>query len=115
MVVLLALVAVVLFLGMFVESLAILVILIPVIVTISKMFGFDPMYMGMVIIMATQIGATTPPVAVGLFVATSMLKQLMTRHLNTAAICLCSFFVLLLVIFIPWLSTVIPNHFLGAQ
>jgi tripartite ATP-independent transporter DctM subunit len=116
MVVLLALVAVILFLGMFVESLAILVILIPVIVTISKMFGFDPMYLGMVIIMSTQIGATTPPVAVGLFVATSIAK---TTYDQTLKYCwpfvFALFFVLLLVIFIPWLSTVIPNYFLGVS
>ncbi|MFA7229477.1 MAG: TRAP transporter large permease subunit, partial [Melioribacteraceae bacterium] len=103
-------------LGMFVESLAVLVILVPVIVTISQMFGFDPLYMGMVIIMATQIGATTPPVAVGLFVATSIAK---TTYDQTLKYCwpfvFALFFVLLLVIFFPWLSTAIPNHFLGTK
>lgn len=114
LVVLFALVAVMIFLGMFVESLAILVILVPVFVTISNMFGFDPMYLGMVIVMATQIGATTPPVAVGLFVATSIAK---TTYDQTIKYCwpfvAALFFVLLLVIFIPWLSTFIPNYFLG--
>ena len=116
MIVLLTLVVVILFLGMLVESLAILVILMPVIVSISKTFGFDPMYLGMVIVIATQVGATTPPVAVGLFVATSIAK---TTYDQTMKYCwpfvFALFFVMLLVIFIPWLSTVIPNYFLGTQ
>ena len=114
LIVLLALVAVILVLGMFVESLAVLVIMVPVIISISELFGIDPLYLGMVIVMATQIGAVTPPVAVGLFVATSIAK---TTYDQTLKFCwpfvTALFVVFLLVIFLPELSTAIPNYFLG--
>lgn len=113
MVVLWILVIIMLILAMFIESLAILVIVIPVIVFIGKKFGFDPIYLGMVMVMVTQIGATTPPVAVGLFVGTSIAK---TTYDQTLKYCvpfiLALLFSLLLVILFPILSTWIPNTFL---
>ncbi|MCB7130093.1 MAG: TRAP transporter large permease subunit, partial [Candidatus Brocadiales bacterium] len=114
MVVLLILVASMMVMTMFIESLAILIIMVPVIIYISNAFGFDPYHFGMVMVMATQIGATTPPVAVGLFVATSIAG---TSYDQTLRYCLpfvlALIAVMFLVIFIPWLSTWIPHRYLG--
>lgn len=113
MIVLLILVGIMLILAMFVESLAILVILIPVIVYLGKRFGFDPLYLGMVMVMVTQIGATTPPVAVGLFVATSIAKTTYDQTLKYCILFIVALFiVLIMVVFLPFLSTWIPNTFL---
>lgn len=107
------LVLIMLILTMFVESLAILVIMIPVIVHIGNLFGFDPYYLGLVVIMATQIGATTPPVAVVLFVATSIAK---TTYEETLRYCIpfiiALIFILILIIAFPALSTWIPGAFM---
>ncbi|UCH61781.1 MAG: TRAP transporter large permease [Fidelibacterota bacterium] len=114
MVVLLILVASMMVMTMFVESLAILIIMVPVIIYISNAFGFDPYHFGMVMVMATQIGATTPPVAVGLFVATSIAG---TSYDQTLRYCLpfvlALIVVMILVIFFPWLSNWIPHYYLG--
>jgi tripartite ATP-independent transporter DctM subunit len=109
----LILVAIMMFLAMFIESLAILVIMIPVIVNIAEIFGFNPYYFGMIMVMATQIGATTPPVAVGLFIATSVAETTYDRVLKYCwPFVLTLIIVLLLIIFIPGLSTWLPNIFL---
>ncbi len=114
MAVLLILVASMMVMTMFVESLAILIIMVPVIIYISNAFGFDPYHFGMVMVMATQIGATPPPVAVGLFVATSVAG---TSYDQTLRYCLpfvlALIAVMILVIFFPWLSTWIPHYYLG--
>jgi C4-dicarboxylate transporter DctM subunit len=113
-IVLLVLLATMLVLTMFVESLAILVIFVPVAVFISKQFGFDQYHFGLLMVMATQIGATTPPVAVLLFVATSLAD---TSYDQTIRYCLPFILtliaVLILVAFVPPLAAWIPNHFLG--
>src|SRR3546814_4194254 len=70
--VLLLLMVVMLVLTMFVDSMAILIIMIPVAVIIGRNFGVDEYQLGLLMVMTTQIGATTPPVAVLLFVATSI-------------------------------------------
>jgi tripartite ATP-independent transporter DctM subunit len=116
LVVLLILVAVMLFLTMFVEGLAVLVIIVPVIVFVSQHFNFDPIHLGMVMVIATQVGSTTPPVAVGLFVATSVVKASYDQTLRYCLpFVLALMLVLLLVVLIPVLSTWIPNYFLGPE
>ena len=73
-VVLLILTAIMFFLSMFVESLAVLLVFVPVAVTISQTYGIDPFQMGLVMVMSNQIGAITPPMAALLFVTTSIAR-----------------------------------------
>lgn len=112
-VVLLILLAVMLVLTMFIESLAVLIILIPVAVHVSTTFHFDPYFFGLIMVMATQIGATTPPVAVLLFVATSIAE---TSYDETIRYCLPFILtligVMLLIVVFPELASYIPNKFL---
>jgi tripartite ATP-independent transporter DctM subunit len=68
------LVLVMLVLTMFVDSMAVLIIAVPIAVFIGERFGIDQFQLGLALVMATQIGSTTPPVAVLLFVATSIAK-----------------------------------------
>ncbi len=97
-------------LTMFIESLAILIILTPLIVKITQTFSLDPIYVGMLVVLATQIGATTPPVAVVLFVATSISGATYDQTLRhcwpfVGALLL----TLVIVFFWPALATWIPN------
>jgi len=112
--VLLMLMAVMLVLTMFVDSMAILIILIPVAVVIGRSFGIDEFQLGLLMVMATQIGSTTPPVAVLLFVATSIAG---CRYNETIRYCwafiLAEVTVLALVVFLPQLAAWIPHRFLG--
>ena len=68
------LVATMLVLTMFVDSMAVLIIAVPIAVYIGATFHIDPFQLGVALVMATQIGATTPPVAVLLFVASSIAR-----------------------------------------
>jgi tripartite ATP-independent transporter DctM subunit len=59
-------------LTMFIDSMAVLIIAVPIAVFIGQRFDIDQFQLGVALVMATQIGSTTPPVAVLLFVATSI-------------------------------------------
>jgi tripartite ATP-independent transporter DctM subunit len=113
MVVFVSLLGIMLILGMLLESLAVMIILVPVISTIATKFGFDPIHVGILITMVTQIGATTPPVAVLLFVATSIAG---TTYDQTVKYCwafiLCEIIVLALVLLVPATATWIPRTFM---
>ncbi len=115
-VIMLILLATMIFLTMFIESLAVLIIMIPVITFIADNFGFNQLHFGLLMVFATQIGATTPPVAVLLFVATSIAK---TPYDQTVKYCLPFVFALIVVLlicaFFPVLTTAIPDHFLTTQ
>jgi tripartite ATP-independent transporter DctM subunit len=113
MVVFISLLGLMLVLGMLLESLAVMIILVPVVSTIAGRYGFDPIHVGILITMVTQIGATTPPVAVLLFVATSIAG---TTYDQTVKYCwafiLCEIVVLALVLFLPATATWIPRTFM---
>ncbi len=113
-VVLLTLLGTMLVLTMFIESLAVLIILTPLIVKIGASFGYDPIYLGILMVMVTQIGGTTPPVAVVLFVATSISGGTYTETIRHCwPFVLALILGLAIVILFPWLATYIPGAFLS--
>jgi len=112
-VVLLVLVGIMLVLTMFIESLAVLIILTPLIVKIGATFGLDPIYLGMLMVIATQIGATTPPVAVCLFVGTSIAGCSYDETIRRCWPFVGALLLALLAVFLfPPLATWLPNTFL---
>jgi tripartite ATP-independent transporter DctM subunit len=112
--VMLLLMAVMIVLTMFVDSMAILIIMIPVAVVVGRNFGIDEFQLGLLMVMATQIGSTTPPVAVLLFVATSIAG---CRYGETIRYCWAfigaELLVLLAVVFWVDIAAWIPHYFLG--
>ena len=108
------LMAIMLVLTMFVDSMAILIIMIPVAVVMGRTLDIDEFQLGLMMVMATQIGSTTPPVAVLLFVATSIAG---CRYNETIRYCwafiLAEVAVLLMVVLWPAPAAWIPHHFLG--
>ncbi len=112
--VLLIVAAVMVVLGTFVDSLAVLLIFAPVAIQISKAYGIDPFQMGLVMVMCNQIGAVSPPTAPLLFVTTGI-AQCTYAEVNRHVwwFMLAETLVLLLVIFVPGLASWIPHYFLG--
>ncbi len=112
-IVLLVLLGIMLVLTMFIESLAVLIILVPLIVKIGATFGFDPIYLGMLMVIVTQIGATTPPVAVCLFVGTSIAGCSYDETIRRCWPFIAALVLALLAVFLfPPLATWLPNTFL---
>lgn len=112
-VVLLVLLGIMLVLTMFIESLAVLIILTPLIVKIGSTFGFDPIHLGILMVIATQIGGTTPPVAVCLFVGTSIAGCSYDETIRRCWPFVGALLLALLAVFlIPGLATWLPHTFL---
>jgi tripartite ATP-independent transporter DctM subunit len=112
-VVLLVLLGTMLVLTMFIESLAVLIILTPLIVKIGATFAFDPIHLGMLMVIATQIGATTPPVAVCLFVGTSLAGCSYDETIRRCWPFIAALLAALFAVFLwPPLATWIPHTFL---
>ena len=113
-IVLLLMAIVMIVLGTFVDSLAVLLVFAPAAIQISKVYGIDPFQMGLVMVMCNQIGAVSPPTAPLLFVTTSIAQTTyaeVNRHVWWFM--LAEILVLLLVILIPGLASWIPHYFLG--
>ena len=61
--------------GMFMESLAAILILVPVLMPIAIAFGINPVHFGVVVVMNFAIGMVTPPYGITLFVASSIAER----------------------------------------
>ena len=60
--------AVLLFLGMFVDQISQMMLTIPIFVPLAVSLGFDPVWFGIIIVLALEISTTTPPFGLLLFV-----------------------------------------------
>ncbi len=100
-----------LFVGMFMETLAAIMILVPVLMPIMYMLGADPTHVGIVLICALSIGFQTPPLGENLFVASGIsgqsVERLVTKVLPFTLICILA---LVLIAFVPELSLWLPRQ-----
>jgi tripartite ATP-independent transporter DctM subunit len=98
--------------GMFMETIAALVILFPVLLPVAESIGMDPIHFGVVMVLALMIGLSTPPVGVCLFVASSFAKvRITTTVKELIPYFAIAIIVLIVVAFIPSLSLYLPGLF----
>jgi C4-dicarboxylate transporter, DctM subunit len=62
-----------LILGMFLDAISISYILMPILMPVLKAFQVDPLWYGVIFVVALAIGQTTPPVGVNLFTAANLI------------------------------------------
>ncbi|WP_368220752.1 TRAP transporter large permease, partial [Anaerotruncus rubiinfantis] len=101
-----------LILGMFMETLSIMIILTPILLPLVKSMGVDPIHFGMIMVLGAQIGMITPPVGVNLFVASGisgLSLEKMSKGIIPFVLLMCGLFVL--IILVPEISTFIPALF----
>lgn len=96
--------------GAFMETIAALMILFPVLLGVATGVGVDPIQFGVIVVLNLVIGLTTPPVGVCLFVASSIGDISLSRIAKASfPFLLVSLAVLALVTFVPALSTFLPS------
>lgn len=66
---LLLVIAMLLLFGMFLESISVLIVVVPLLMPVVMELGIDPIHFGVVCTVATVIGLVTPPVGPGLYIA----------------------------------------------
>lgn len=111
-VVLLVLNVLLLVVGMFMETLAIIIILVPILLPLLRTYGIDLTHFGIVMIFNLVIGQLTPPVGVLMFVTCSIARLPMGAFMRevwpfTVAL-LCA---LLVITYVPALSLGLVNAF----
>lgn len=101
-----------LFVGAFMETIAALLILFPVLLGVAVHVGVDPVQFAIIMVMNLVIGLTTPPVGVCLFVASSI-GNISLEKITRAGFpfLLVSLIILLLVTYVPEVSLFLPGLF----
>jgi TRAP-type C4-dicarboxylate transport system permease large subunit len=100
--------------GMFLDSTTAILVIAPIIAKPLVMAGVDPVHLGMVVIFNLMIGLVTPPMGLALYLVSDIagvkmkdvLREMIPFYLPLVA-------TLLLITYVPWITTVIPRLVLG--
>ncbi len=96
--------------GMFIDSYAAILLFVPLLTPIADAYAIDQVQLAGLILVNLCIGAISPPFCVNIFVTTKMKRVEFTKVVYYIWPYLgCCVFVLLLMIFIPGLSTWLPS------
>lgn len=98
-----------LLIGTFMESNALIIILIPILMPVVRDYGIDPLHFGVIFVVNLCIGANTPPLGVTLMTASRIAEVPFSQSARAVLPFLAAMVVtLLLTIFVPAFSTFLP-------
>jgi len=101
--------------GMFLESVAALILLTPILAPIGAQVGIDPVHLGLVVVLNLTIGAITPPVGTLMFISCGILRVSIAQYTRAVLPLLAAEIVVVaLLVYFPQLVLFIPNWALGA-
>ncbi len=91
--------------GMLMDIFSAIMVVVPLILPLGKLFGIDPVHLGIIFLANMELGYLTPPVGLNLFLAAYRFEEPMTSIYKTVV----PFFILLLVAvllitYVPWFS-----------
>lgn len=103
---------VVLFLGMFLDATPIILMVVPAIMPLISSAGIDPLHLGVLFSIVCVIGLITPPVGVALY-GVAMVANLSIERVFWATLPFFAALVLtiILFIFVPGIITILPHYF----
>ena len=106
--------AILIFTGMFLESIAQIILLTPLMLPIVISLGIDPIVFGIIMVISCEVGFLTPPVGANLFVA-ARITNLGIDKISIAVIPFVIAYVVVLIIIsaFPEIATFLPDFFYG--
>ena len=107
-------VAILLLITTFMESIATIILLLPILFPVAQQVRIDPIYFGVMVVISVGVGLVTPPVGLCLYVAADIAKVGIPEA-SKALIPFILTIVILLILFLftPFLITYIPELILG--
>lgn len=110
--ILLVIMLIVLIVGCFMETIAAITILTPVLLPVAVQIGVDPVHFGIILILNLMIGLLTPPVGMVLYVLSKVADIPFERCVvATAPFLVPLLIVLFLLTFVPEITMWLPTHF----
>jgi C4-dicarboxylate transporter DctM subunit len=99
-----------LFVGTFMETLAAIILLTPILLPLAQSIGLDPVHFGVILVVNLNIGLATPPLGVCLIVASPIAETPLERiALAAVPFLIASICVLLFISYVPHAVMLAPN------
>ena len=102
--------------GQFMEPSGLLIIVAPLVFPIAIELGIDPIHLGIIMVVNMEIGMITPPVGLNLFVTAGVASMSVAAVVRAALPWVGILFLfLILVTYVPWISTWLPTQLMGPE
>jgi len=97
--------------GCLIDSLALIMLTVPIFFPVVIHLGFDPIWFGVVIVLITQIGVITPPVGINVYVVSGVARDVPLDVIFRGVLPLLAALVLgtFLLIPFPWIALFLPS------
>jgi len=113
-IILLIIMALMIFIGTWCETFSQIIILTPIFLPVVTALGVDPIHFGVLFVVCAEIGFLTPPFGANLFVGMKIAKVSLEEISKSVLPFIAVYvLVLLLLVFVPSLSTWLPNLIFG--
>ncbi|MBW2145948.1 MAG: TRAP transporter large permease [Deltaproteobacteria bacterium] len=110
----LILIALFIFIGMWMETLATIMLLTPILLPIMTKLGVDPIHFGIVLVVACEIGFETPPLGENLFIGARIANvSLEEISLSSIPFAITEIVCLITIALIPQISMILPRLIQG--
>ncbi len=98
-------------LGMFIEGLSLLVITLPIVFPLITGLGFDPIWLGVVMVIVLEMGLISPPIGVNVFIVKSVVPdvKIETIFAGIMPFWIAMIVTLTLLVFMPEIALLLPN------
>ncbi|HVT53955.1 MAG TPA: TRAP transporter large permease subunit, partial [Dongiaceae bacterium] len=99
-------------LGCLMDSMAMIILTVPIIFPVILSLGFDPIWFGIIIVMTVELGLIHPPVGMNVFVIKSVIQDVKfsTVFLGVAPFIVTDIIRLVILISFPILALWLPSH-----
>jgi len=102
--------------GQFMEPSGLLLIVAPIVFPIAMQLGIDPIHLGIIMVVNMEIGMITPPIGLNLFVTSAITGMSLSKVVKAATpFMLVLMLFLIIVTYVPWLSTALPYSIMGPE
>jgi tripartite ATP-independent transporter DctM subunit len=97
--------------GFFMDSMALIIVTIPIFFPIVTKFNFDPIWFGVIVVMVGEMGVITPPVGVNVFVIKGIAPRVPLRTIYRGILPFLAAIILLTgaLLLFPEIATFFPN------
>ena len=111
LVILTAMFLVLILLGMFMDQVSMMLITVPIFFPLAITLGYDPIWFALIVLMALEMAATTPPFGLLLFIMIGMVKgtTLFEVASYAAPFLLCDLILIIILVIFPMLGLFLPS------
>ncbi len=110
-IVLLIILLIYLVLGCALDSLAMILLTIPIFFPVVQNLGFDPVWFGIVVVMVVELGLITPPIGMNVFIIKGMAQEIALGRIYMGVLPFVISLIILIgvIVAFPWIATWLPS------